>query len=258
MARPWCAAAVALAVMAVSPGLSRGTLARAVTPGDPMIRRGGQALATARGIADGGIRSSNWSGYAVSGGDGTYRSVSASWTEPAVKCTSGDRYASFWIGLDGYSSHSVEQTGTASDCAGTTAVYSGWYEMYPGSPVYFRNKVKPRDHLTASVTFSGSDTYRLVLRDTTRGWMRTVTRHEAGLDRSSAEVITEAPSSADGVVPLADFGTVRFTVARVDGTLLQKLHPAKIVMVDGDGLGKDSTSPVSRAGAFRNTWIRSN
>ncbi len=258
MARRWCVAAVALTVMAASPGLSRGTPARTVITGDPMIRPGGHALAIARGAVDGEIRSSNWSGYAVSGGEGTYSSVSASWTEPAVTCTSGDRYASFWIGLDGYTSHSVEQIGTAADCAGKTAVYSGWHEMYPGSPGYFRNMIKPGDHLSASVTFSDPDTYRLVLRDITRGWVRTVTRHEAGLDRSSAEVITEAPSSAGGVVPLADFGTVRFTVATVNGTLLQRLHPAKIVMVDGSGLGKDSTSPISRAGAFRNSWIRSN
>jgi hypothetical protein len=71
-------------------------------------------------------------------------------------------------------------------------------------------------------------------------------------------VITEAPSSASGVLPLADFGAVRFTAARVNGKVLRKLHPIKIVMIDGGGLAKDSTSALGAAGgAFHNTWIRS-
>src|SRR4051794_32080572 len=61
--------------------------------------------------------SSNWSGYAVTGG--TYTSVSASWTEPSVSC-SGTAYSSFWVGLDGDTSSTVEQTGTDADCSGST------------------------------------------------------------------------------------------------------------------------------------------
>ena len=65
------------------------------------------------------------------------------------------------------------------------------------------------------------------------------------------------PSSASGVLPLADFGTVRFTGAKVNGTALKKLHPIKIIMIDTDRLAKDSTSAFGAAGAFRNIWIRS-
>jgi hypothetical protein len=123
----------------------------------------------------------------------------------------------------------------------------------PGHPM-----VRPGDHLTASVTFHGANTHKLVLKDSTRGWSHTVTTHEAGLDRSSAGVITEAPSSGRGALPLADFGTVRFTAARVNGKVLRKLHPIKIVMIDGGGLAKDCTSALGAAGgAFHNTWIRS-
>lgn len=271
MVRQWCVVGMALAVMigtataaadvaSASPFLSLAFTAPAVSPGHPMVRPGGLAVPGARRTAASKeIGSTNWSGYAVSGSDGAYRSVSASWTVPAVRCSSGNRYSSFWVGLDGYGSHShsVEQAGTDANCSGRTAGYSGWYEMYPAQPVYFRTKVRPGDHLTASVTSHG-DTYTLVLRDSTRGWSHTVTKHEAGLDRASAEVITEAPSSAHGVLPLADFGAVRFTAARVNGKVLRKLHPIKIVMIDGGGLAKDSTSALGAAGgAFHNTWIRS-
>jgi len=272
MVRQWCVVGMAVAVMiavaaaaadvaSASPFLSLAFSAPAVSPGHPMVRPGGLAVPGARRAAGSKeIGSTNWSGYAASGSDGAYRSVSASWTMPAVTCSSGDRNASFWVGLDGYGKHSrsVEQTGTDANCSGRTAEYNGWYEMYPAKPVYFRTKVRPGDHLTASVTFHGANTYKLVLEDSTRGWSHTVIRQQAGLDRASAEVITEAPSSAKGVLPLADFGAIRFAAARVNGKVLRKLHPIKIVMIDGGGLAKDSTSALGAAGgAFRNTWIRS-
>jgi hypothetical protein len=70
--------------------------------------------------------------------------------------------------------------------------------------------VAPGDSMSASVTFSGTETYTLVLTDSTQDWTQTITENESGLSRSSAEVITEAPSSESGVLPLADFGTVNY------------------------------------------------
>src|SRR5580698_7539684 len=128
------------------------------------------------GLGDNSVRhatsvsSSNWSGYAdVSE---TYNSVSASWTEPTVSCSSGllgglsggllgglsagslngaatsllggpSAAAAFWVGLDGYNSTSVEQLGTDSDCNGSTPSYYAWYEMYPNPSVDLPNTVKP-------------------------------------------------------------------------------------------------------------------
>jgi hypothetical protein len=57
--------------------------------------------------------STNWSGYADTAG--TYTSASASWTQPAGTCSKGDQYAAFWVGIDGYSSETVEQTGSEVD-----------------------------------------------------------------------------------------------------------------------------------------------
>ena len=70
-------------------------------------------------------------------------------------------------------------------------MYYGWYEMYPAFPVNYTNTVKPGDHFSASVTFTGTETYTLVLTDSTQGWTQTITQNESGLARSSAEVITE-------------------------------------------------------------------
>jgi hypothetical protein len=201
-------------------------------------------------------QSTNWSGYAVTGGTGAFTSISASWTEPAGTCTSGRKYSSFWVGLDGFNSNSVEQTGSEVDCSGRTPQYYSWYEMYPAAPVNYTNTVRPGDHFTASVTFSGTNTYTLKLSDTTQGWSHSTVKNESGLSRSSAEVITEAPSSSTGVLPLANFGTITYSASAANGSSLGGQAPTQIVMINSSGADKDSTSAISSAGAFSNTWIR--
>ena len=205
------------------------------------------------------VSSTNWSGYAATGGNGAFSSVSASWTEPTGTCTTRRaQYSSFWVGLDGYSSSSVEQTGTDVDCSGRSPVYYGWYEMYPAYPVNFPNTVRPGDHMSGSVTFSGSSTYTLVLKDTTQGWTQTVVKNQSGLARSSAEVIVEAPSSNSGVLPLADFGTVNLSSSLVNGSAIGNFSPTEIIMVDSGGAAKDSVSSLSGGENFSATWLRSN
>jgi hypothetical protein len=222
------------------------------------------APGAARSAASSGVRnvikSANWSGYASHRGKHVYHSVSASWIQPRARCATATspQYAAFWVGLDGYSSKSVEQTGTDSDCNGTTPHYYGWFEMFPKNPVFFKSPLMPGDHISASVTFSGVEKYTLVLTDATRHWTHTIVRRVPNLARSSAEVITEAPSSNTGVLPLANFGTVRFSLIRVNGTLLSKETPSRIIMVDPSNLPQDSTSALGNAGgAFQVTWIRS-
>src|SRR5262249_48179989 len=77
--------------------------------------------------------STNWSGYAVTASSGAVSDVKASWVVPAVQgnCPSTNQYASFWVGIDGYSSNTVEQIGTDSDCQNGQPVYYVWYEFYP-------------------------------------------------------------------------------------------------------------------------------
>jgi hypothetical protein len=266
MSRRWCIPLTALALvfgsMLAAGSASAATAAHPAvshfTPGGIMIRPAGQA-ASSQKVHVNQDESTNWSGYAATGANGAYHSVTASWVEPTGKCTSrrSAQYSSFWVGLDGFNSDSVEQTGADVDCDGTTPEYYGWYEMYPANPVNYTNTVKPGDHFSASVTFTGTETYTLVLTDSTQGWTHTTVKNETGLDRSSAEVITEAPSSESGVLPLADFGTVNYSTSTANGTSLGSQSPTEIIMIDSSGLQKDSTSAISSGGAFSNTWIRS-
>jgi Peptidase A4 family len=282
MARHWWIPVAALAVVAggavaiattaasASPGLTHQAVETAavgapiasptvVAPGHPMVSSGGGSVAGVAGNSAivRAVKSTNWSGYAVH--TGKYRNVSATWIEPTAKCPlpKAKQYSAFWVGLDGYNSDSVEQTGTDSDCSGPTPHYYGWYEMFPAAPVFFKTLVKPGNEMHASVTFSGTDTYTIVLKNLSRGWTHTIVKQETGLARSSAEVITEAPSSTTGVLPLADFGTVTFSSVKVSGIPIKNLKPTAIVMDDNSGAAKDSTSVIAND-KFHNTWIRRN
>ncbi|MBS2964670.1 hypothetical protein KGA66_16555 [Actinocrinis puniceicyclus] len=199
--------------------------------------------------------STNWAGYAAH--STTYTSVTSTWREPGASCGSSTSYASFWTGLDGYASSSVEQTGTLVECYHGAAYQYAWYEMYPASPVYFNNTVAAGDTMVSKVTASSSGAFTLYLADTTRGWSHTVNQSNSSLARSSAEVIAEAPSSSSGVLPLANFGTVTFTSSYVNGGTLGASNPTAITMVTSSGATKVSVGSISGGTSFSATWHHS-
>src|SRR5215469_3760227 len=202
------------------------------------------------------VASSNWSGYAAH--NGPYKSISANWVEPRGHCSgSVHMYSSFWVGLDGYNSGSVEQTGSDVDCQGGNPKYYGWFEMFPKFPVKFHNTVRPGDHLHGSVTYNGGGRFTLTLSDTTRHWTHTEHKSLSSAKRSSAEVIVEAPSSnRGGVLPLADFGTVHISSSKVNGSKLGSRHPTKIIMQAGS-TQKDTVSRLANGQNFSATWRHS-
>jgi hypothetical protein len=221
-----------------------------IRPGTPMVR--------VHGVPRNSVTSTNWSGYAASGS--TYTSVSSYWTQPTGTCSSGDQYAAFWVGLDGYSSSTVEQTGSEVDCIGGSPQYYSWYEMYPADPVNFSNTVEPGDQFYGSVTYNGGSSYTLVLEDLTQGWSHTVNASLSGAANSSAEAIVEAPccTAAGNPLNLTDFHTVNFTNTEVDGSPIGDYSPTQIIMTDESGRDRDSVSSLSNDENWSATWIRKN
>jgi Peptidase A4 family len=230
------------------------------------------------------VSSSNWSGYADT--DDTFSSVSSSWTEPTVNCSSSDTSldglvgfssllggpsaaSAFWVGLDGYNSSSVEQLGTDSDCDSGTPSYYAWYEMYPNPSVTLPSQypVLPGDQLSASVAANSAGTsFTLDISDATAGWSFSTTQTGSGFARSSAEVIAEAPSSCTVLfcseVPLADFGQINFSGSGVsdsagtNGTL-STFDADEITMTD-NGTTLATPSDLSSDGSsFSVKWDNS-
>jgi Peptidase A4 family len=237
----------------------------------PMVTLVGMLLAVAPATASAAharnhrIRrgtSTNWSGYALTG-PGPYSSVSASWTQPAVNCAvtrSGD--SAFWVGLDGYTTETVEQTGTEANCVAGKAAYGAWYEMYPRGSVGLSEPVSPGDSFTASVTYLGkaffglTSKFQLTLSDTTQGWSRSETKYLRTAKLGSAEAIAEAPSSAFEVLPLSDFGAAAFSGLTVDGSLVSASTPSveSITMESETGALEAEPSALSD-GSFTDTWF---
>jgi hypothetical protein len=198
--------------------------------------------------------SSNWAGYAAF--NGQYTTVSANWKQPTASCTSATTYSSFWVGLDGYSSSTVEQTGTSADCSGGSPRYYAWYEMYPKFPVNLSIAVRAGDSMSGSVTTDGAGHFTLHIHNGTTGgdFVTTLTLKRARL--SSAEAIAEAPSGSGGVLPLTNFGTASFSAVTVNGQAIGAFNPDKIDMV-GNGFTKAQTSALSGGNAFSVTWKHS-
>jgi Peptidase A4 family len=196
--------------------------------------------------------SSNWSGYAVTGGP--FTSVSASWTQPAVTCGTGETsYSSFWVGLDGDTSNTVEQIGTDSDCFNGVPTYYAWYELYPKISARLVS-VSPGDAISASVATDGSGNFTLTI--SVDGTATTVQGKLPHASLSSAEVIAEAPSSnhgPNGELGLANFDTVSFKGATVDGVSLGQQSPDPITMVQG-GTTLAQPSAISKRGDFSIDW----
>jgi hypothetical protein len=244
--------------LAASSASAATTSTAGFAPGGPVHLVGPSVQARAGAVSH-QAESTNWSGYAAT--SGTYSSVSASWTEPTGHCSSGSQYSSLWVGLDGYNSNSVEQTGSEVDCSGSTPVYYSWYEMYPSPSHTYSNTVRPGDHFNASVTYLGSNRFSLFIADTTQGWSHTHTGTLSGAPRSSAEVIVEAPccTSSGGILPLADFGTVNITGSMANGSALGNAGGmTQIIMVNSSGQPKDSVSSLGGGENFSATWLRSN
>jgi hypothetical protein len=196
--------------------------------------------------------STNWAGYSATGG--RFTSISASWTQPTAVCTFGSSWSSFWVGLDGDGSNTVEQTGSSADCSSANVPsYYAWYEMYPKYPVNLSGPVKAGDAFTASVTTDGVGRFTLTINDTTQGWSYQTTQRSNKASLYSAEVIAEAPSSRSGVLPLTNFGRVAFSNSTANGVSLANLNPDRIDMVSG-GTTKASTGSISSGGSFTVTW----
>ena len=222
------------------------------------------------------VVSSNWSGYAAqtnlnSPAANSVSAVYGTWTVPTVS-GSGTAYSAVWVGIDGYSSSSVEQLGTEQDIVNGQAQYSAWYEMYPAYPVTISSiTVHAGDSITASVVYDTatkqypSGYFVLSITDTTTKQSFSIDEGNSGYQRSSAEWIVEAPSSNSGVLPLANFTSVTFTNASatingVTGAIDNSSWQNTAINMGTQSVTEDSTSTLtdsSGVSSFTVTYLTS-
>jgi hypothetical protein len=239
------------------PGLTKGTLIHHA-PAIIKERHGNK------------VASTNWSGYALTGAKGSVTDVKGSWRVPTVDCGAiRSAYASFWVGIDGYSSNTVEQIGTDSDCQSGSPVYYAWFEFYPHLSFTINTiTVQPGDIISAEVKAGSQGQFTVLIQDGAQAFSTTTKMKSA--DQSSAEWVIEAPYSG-GVLPLADFSSISFgddytpvqgtcfaTVAGVAQTIgpFSKGNVDEITMETSSGAIKSQPSDLSTDGSsFTDAWI---
>lgn len=159
------------------------------------------------------LNSTNWAGYAVTGANNSVKFVNASWIQPTVTCpsTATIYLDAFWVGIDGFSSPTVEQTGTLVECIAGVPYYYAWYEFYPSPLTVYTLTVNPGDTFHATVTFVNATVgFRTTVTDVTTGKGAAHTQTASTAQRNSAEWIAEAPSGSAGIYALGNFGVVHF------------------------------------------------
>jgi hypothetical protein len=212
--------------------------------------------------AAGAATSTNWSGYAAYGA--TFSDVSGGWQQPRADCTSVAKntvaLSAFWVGLDGYFSNTVEQTGTEADCVGTSPQYYAWYEFYPHRLFVLnqtRYPVSPTDKLSATVSqANGSVTVTLEDHNPAHGWSFTTAAPAKHLAFSSAEWIAEGPSHQLTNFSSVDFSEASASTAGVAEPIGAFSNDA-ITMQTSSGIVRATPSPPPATTAFSVIWKHS-
>jgi len=203
----------------ISPSTGTGT--PGVVPGNP---------------ASSSSSSSNWSGYAASGG--TFTSVTGTWTVPQVSSASAGADAT-WVGIGGMSSRDLIQAGTQATVTTNGGVrYEAWIEMLPQTSRTVALSVSAGDSVTVSITAKSGNDWAIALKNNTTGETYDQTVQYAS-SLSSAEWVQEAPSAGRGIVPLDNFGTLAVSKASAvrDGKTmnLAQLGAKPVSMINGRG-----------------------
>jgi Peptidase A4 family len=222
-------------------------------------------------------------GYQVMSADiGTaIHTVSVSWVEPQVIPSRGqNEYSSIFAGFDNAADTGLApccsgapgspQLGSEADSVGDRAQYYAWYSPAPGGfgRVVIKETVRPGDHLTASLTASGSlglnDTMKLTdTRDRARAKPLTWTKvikigpaDNAGDVEGAVFGVAAPETSSGGANLLADFRSVHFTGASVNGHALGS-YGANANQYYFYGICEPvaSSSGVGRGGTFTVHWL---
>ncbi len=194
--------------------------------------------------------SSNWSGYAASGG--TFTSVTATWTVPTVSATSTGADAT-WVGIGGLTSNDLIQAGTQAMVDGSGSVeYTSWIEMLPQSSRSVPLSVSAGDSVTVTITQQRGNDWLIAMKNNATGGSYNVTV-QYDSSSSSAEWVQEAPSVGRGLVSLDQFGTVQFGGASAvrDGKTmsLSALGANAITMINRQGQPIAQPSTIASDGS---------
>lgn len=212
----------------------------------------------------GTVTSSNWAGYAAENTAGSVTHTVAMsagvWTQTTINCAAGKTTdVSTWVGIDGYSTTTVEQTGSSGDCSHGAASYYAWYELYPAGSVTISSfVVHAGDKLSAWVNYSSSTSkFTMTIMDGSQKFSHSGAASSA--KRASAECIVERDTVGSSLNKLSKFTTDSFssctaTINGATGGIGTFAQVNKINMTGNTGNVIALTSALTSNSSFKDTW----
>lgn len=201
--------------------------------------------------------SSNWSGYAVTGGPGTYTHAEAWYSEPSYYssvCTTNAE--STWAGIGGFPSTSaLGQNGTAHGVPGL-GDHQAWWEIVPGYNMMAVNFYGHPGYLFDASTRWLGNGYRFYYYDNWSASSIAFDVSSSTYSGNSAEVVAERPTINGTLSNLSNFGTITFIASQANGFYFNSFSTNTrygLHMVDSSYRDMADPGPIGSGGSFTDT-----
>lgn len=193
------------------------------------------------------VISQNWAGYVTTSSSDSLVAVLGSWLVQPVQLTTPVAYSSQWVGIGGYSTDNIVQTGTGSDSSAPS--YYAWYELYPlEDAITLQANINAGDDMLAFVYLVPGTTtqWNVTISDLSQNWIATGVL-TYNVPEASAEWVEERPgicSPSCGLSNLSSFGTAYFGQ---DSTIIPSTEYACDAVLGCNELGGFPETVVSMA-----------
>lgn len=192
-----------------------------------------------------------------------------SWSPPQLANTD----CSIWVGIDGYTSPTVEQIGTEHTWNNGTVTHAAWFEMFPAPAFYITSfPLVQGDIIQAIVEYQGSDqgndVFALTIMNNTQNYFITIPSELTTVpqvDRSCVEWIVEAPAEAGLILPLANFNviywsgcttTIKSNAEFITGPINDPNWQSSSITMQSAGIVRAVPSSLTNSGEnFDVTWL---
>lgn len=168
-----------------------------------------------------------WSGFVAGNLNSKFSEIDTTFVFPKnISCTKNNSDVSFWIGIDGYYSSTIEQEGLSADCSLSNGKlvpnYFAWSQMYPNTMQYVNIPVAPGDEFYLQTSTTGNNMYNFILKNITKNVVSSTkylcsNRQNLKCNNAGVEWIVEEGSYCANnqctktiLQPLTNFGSVTF------------------------------------------------
>jgi hypothetical protein len=249
-----CAAAAAAAGLAAS--IAAPALATARPAPSAVAGPGGGPRLTHQAIGRitaAATSSRTFAGYQATVTAGSATSSAATFTVPALSCTTAERGITPDVGVAANRFKTASVAGVFTGCAKGKAVYFPWLLVNGAESNYTTVHLSAGDviNLSASVTTSG---ITVQVTDVTKGISVTNTITGAGASANAAWIGDDGWGSSTGtLLSVPNFGKLTFTNCLIDGKALGGWHPQAYQRVNSHGTVQIATGGPWPGGTTFNT-----